>query len=177
MNDLGRVDGAAVELQPFERGRRAVLAVPLPVAPHLQAVIELFDKQTGGAGFSAEDQRLLQSAAVFGTDLLRQALASRQTHHLLLEAVEAALGASDSVSKTLTTAPAPREQQPPPAQVLDQMRQALTSTGTTPVDPDDSLRLAEAIRVLALSHGRPAVQYCTRLVESLRELLDQVVGS
>jgi ActR/RegA family two-component response regulator len=178
MNDLERIADGTVELQPFERGRRAVLAAPLPVTPNLQAVIELFDKQAPGAdGFSQEDQRLLQTAAGFGTDLLRQALASRQTNEMLLEAVAAALGASDHVTKTLTGSPVPPQQQPPPAQVLDQMREALSSTGRTPINPDDSLRLAEAIRVLALSHGRPAVQYCTRLVESLRELLDQATGA
>jgi ActR/RegA family two-component response regulator len=176
MNDLERTAGGAVDLQPFERGRRALLAAPLPVAPHLQAVIELFDKRPGGAdGFTAEDQRLLQTAAVFATDLLRQALANRQTHQLLLEAVGAALGASDNVAQSLAAAPVPARQ-PPPAQVLDQMRTALDSTAGAPIDSADSLRLAEAIRVLALSHGRPAVQHCTRLVESLRELLDQVAG-
>jgi two-component system nitrogen regulation response regulator NtrX len=177
MNDLDRAAGGAVDLQPFERGRRAVLAAPLPVAPNLQAVIELFDKQTGDGTFNAQDQCLLQTAAVFGTDLLRQALANRQTNEMLLEAVAAALGASDSVTAALTAQPAPRPQQPPPSEVLDQMRAALSSTSGAAIDPGDSLRLAEAIRVLALCHGRPAVQHCTRLVESLRELLDQVAGA
>jgi two-component system, NtrC family, nitrogen regulation response regulator NtrX len=36
------------------------------------------------------------------------------------------------------------------------------------------LRLAEAIRVLALRHGAPAVQHCIRMVDSLRALLDNV---
>jgi two-component system nitrogen regulation response regulator NtrX len=57
------------------------------------------------------------------------------------------------------------------------MREALSSTPGTPLDPGDSLRLAEAIRVLAISHGRPAVEHCIRLVESLRELLDQAGGA
>jgi two-component system nitrogen regulation response regulator NtrX len=176
MNDLERMAASTFDLQPFERGRRAVLALPLPVAPNIQVVIELFDKQNaGGSGFSAEDQRLLQTAAVFGTDLLRQALAHRQTHQMLLEAVVAALGASEGVTQSLTGAAAALEQPPPPA-VLDQMRQALSSTAGSAVDPGDSLRLAEAIRVLALGHGRPAVQHCIRLVESLRQLLDQSAG-
>jgi two-component system, NtrC family, nitrogen regulation response regulator NtrX len=180
MNDLQRQAGSTIDLQPFERGRRAVLAVPLPVAPNLHVVLELFDKQTAGAcDFNAEDQRLLQSAAVFGTDLLRQALAQRQTHQLLLDAVVAALGASSPLLwQGLQTTPQPETVGAgPPPQVLDQMRQALSSTAGAPVDPGDSLRLAEAIRVLALSHGRPAVQHCIRLVEGLRELLDQVGGA
>ena len=176
MNDLERMVASTVDLQPFERGRRAVLALPLPVAPNIQVVIELFDKQNAsGNGFTAEDQRLLQTAAVFGTDLLRQALAHRQTHQMLLEAVVAALGASEGVTQSLTGAATALEQPPPPA-VLDQMREALSSTAGSAVDPGDSLRLAEAIRVLALGHGRPAVQHCIRLVESLRQLLDQSAG-
>ena len=34
----------------------------------------------------------------------------------------------------------------------------------------DTLRLAEAVRVLALRHGAPAVRHCTDMVESLRRL-------
>src|SRR5262249_48789199 len=84
--------GGSVELQPFERGRRGILATPLPVATNVQAVIELFDKRaTAGDGtFTSEDQRLLQTAAAFGTDLLRQALSQRQTNQVLLDAVVAA---------------------------------------------------------------------------------------
>src|SRR5262249_45339654 len=40
--------GGAVDLHPFEKGRRSLLAAPLTVAPGLQAVLELFDKQTAG---------------------------------------------------------------------------------------------------------------------------------
>src|SRR5262245_55649322 len=39
MRDLER-GGGAVELQPFERGRRTLLATPLPVAAHVQVVVE-----------------------------------------------------------------------------------------------------------------------------------------
>jgi len=39
-----------------------------------------------------------------------------------------------------------------------------------------SIRLAEAIRVLALRHGSEAVQHCIELVESLRRLLDRLTG-
>src|SRR5436190_2029419 len=105
MRDLERGGGEAVELQPFERGRRSLLATPLPVAANVQVVVELFDKTgPGGKGpFTAEDQRLLQAAAAFGTDLLRQSLAQRQTNQMLLDAVAAALGATDSVTQSLAT--------------------------------------------------------------------------
>ncbi len=58
---IARLDQAAVagsvELQPFERGRRSLLAAPMNVAPGLQVVLEVFDKQ-GDMGFNEADQRL-----------------------------------------------------------------------------------------------------------------------
>src|SRR5262249_9224553 len=46
---MDRLDQTAasgsMELQPFERGRRSLLAVALPVAAGIQVVLELFDKQ------------------------------------------------------------------------------------------------------------------------------------
>src|SRR5439155_18436236 len=159
MRDLERGGGEAVELQPFERGKRSLLATPLPVAANVQVVVELFDKTgPGGKGpFTAEDQRLLQAAAAFGTDLLRQSLAQRQTNQLLLDAVAAALGATDSVTQSLAQPPGRHPEQPPPRAVLDQLRQGLQETAGATVDAGDSLRLAEAIRVLAVRHAQPAV--------------------
>lgn len=175
-------DGSAgaVELQPFERGRSSLLAAPLAVAANIQVVLELFDKQaTGGGrapeGFTAADQRLVAAVADFGVELLRQALAERQAHRLLLDAVAAALGASDGVAATLQGTPEARRDQPPPAEVLDSLRQSLQSTATG-ADADLTLRLAEAVRVLANRHGAPALRHCITLVENLRQLLDSVTG-
>jgi ActR/RegA family two-component response regulator len=178
MNDLDReAASGAVDLQPFEKGRRSLLAAPLPVAPGIQAVIELLDKQ-GSAGFTSEDQRLVRAAAALGTEMLRQALAQRQTDRLLLDAVAAALGASASVTERLRGDAARRREEPPPAAVMDQLRAGLSGLGVAgTTGPEESLRLAEAIRVLALRHGAPAVQHCIRLVESLRQLLDTVTGT
>src|SRR5262245_48180790 len=59
MTDLDRTAAAGgVELQPFERGRRSLLAAPLTVAPGIHVVLELLDKDAGG--FTAEDRRLVQ---------------------------------------------------------------------------------------------------------------------
>ncbi len=157
-----------IELQPFERGRRSVLAAAMPVAPGIQAVLELFDKQ--GSAFTPEDRRLVSAAAEFGTEMLRQALAERQSRQALFDAVAAALAASDTLAQTLH---GPRPEEPPPPAVMQQLREGL---GEGPVDPDDTLRLAEAVRVLALRHGTPAVKHCIRLVESVRELLDGATG-
>jgi hypothetical protein len=140
-------------------------------------VLELFDKQSpDGADFSEDDRRLARSAAELGAEMLRQALAQRQTHQVLFDAVDAALHASRDVADSLRGDPTQRLEQPPPAPVMDQLRQGLRSTLGPAVAPEETLRLAEAIRVLALRHGAPAVAHCVRLVEGLRALLDQITG-
>jgi hypothetical protein len=142
----------------------------------------LFDKQgedgsPDRAGFGPEDQRLVGAAGAFGAEMLRQALAQRQTHQVLLDAVAAALGATRSVADTLGGDARGRLEEPPPAPVLEQLREGLSAAPGAGVSPEDSLRLAEAIRVLALRYGPPAVQHCVRLVEGVRALLDDVAGS
>jgi ActR/RegA family two-component response regulator len=182
---MSRLDQAsateAVELQPFERDHQTLLAAPMAVAPGIQVVLELFDKQAsataGAAAFTAEDQRLIAAAADFGAEMLRQALAERQMHQVLFDAVDAALGASDSVADSLRRSSAQRSDEPPPAAVLDRIREGLSSHAAATVDAEETLRLAEAVRVLALRHGPAAVTHCIRLVESLRELLDGVTGA
>ena len=179
MNHLDQsAASSALELQPFERGRRSLLAASLAVAPGIHAVLELFDKQGPGgvAGFTEADRRLLGEAADFGTEMLRQALGERQTHRLLFDAVAAALGASDTLADTLKGTSEARREEPPPAAVMDRLREGLHASLGAPAPADETLRLIEAIRVLALRHGPPAVQHCIRLVESLRGLLDAVAG-
>jgi two-component system nitrogen regulation response regulator NtrX len=173
VEDLGKA--GPLDLQPFEMGRRSVLAVPMMVSPGLHAVMELLDKTTAGATFGAEDKRLVQSAAGLGTDLLRQALAQRQTQQLLLDAVGAALGASREMADTLRGTTAQRLEEPPPVQVLEQLRQGLSADSGDRMGAEQTLRLAEAIRVLAVRHGSPALEHCLRLVEQVRALLDQVL--
>ena len=38
------------------------------------------------------------------------------------------------------------------------------------------MRLAEAVRVLAVRHGPAAVKHCIAMVESLRKTLDEITG-
>jgi ActR/RegA family two-component response regulator len=174
MEDLDRAErGGNLELQPFERGRRSLLAAPLSVAPGVQAVLELFDKP---GGFSEADRQLVRAAADFGTEMLRQALAERQTQRVLFDAVEAALGASEQVAESLRGKAAPRPEDPPPAAVLERLREGLGAPPGGGVGATETVRLAEAIRVLALRHGPAAVEHCVRLVESLRGLLDEATG-
>jgi len=170
---------AALELQPFERGRRSLLAAALAVAPGMHVVLELFDKQgpDGEIVFSSADRSLVGAAADFGAEMLRQALGERQTQRLLFDAVDSALRASDSVADSLQGGSEQRRQEPPPAAVMDRLREGLSATTGHAVNAEDTLRLVEAVRVLALRHGTPAVQHSIRLVESLRQLLDAVTGT
>jgi DNA-binding response OmpR family regulator len=170
---------AALELQPFEAGRRSLLAAALTVAPGVHVILELFDKQgPGGAtAFTEVDRALMGAAADVGAEMLRQAFGERQTQRLLADALAAALGASDSLTTTLAAAGAPRQEEPPPAAVMNRLRAGLEAAPAAGCAADDTLRLIEAIRVLAVRHGPPAVQHCTRLVENLRSLLDTVSGT
>lgn len=157
----------AVEWQDFERGRSSLLAAALPAGSGLKVVLELFDSRRPG-GFTAEDRQLVEASAAFGGDIMAQALAGRHSHRLLFDAVAAALGASDSLSQTLQGSAAQRQAEPPPAQVMQTLRDELSGPAA-----EDTLRLAEAIRVLSLRHGSAALRHCTLLVESLLQLLEE----
>jgi ActR/RegA family two-component response regulator len=182
MNRLDQMPAGTMDFQPFERGRESLVAAPQAVAPGVDVILELFDKQgTSGQqasdGFTGEDQRLVGAAADLGAEMLRQALAERQTHQVLFDAIGAALGAGDSLAESLRSTPASRADELPPAAVLDQLREGLRANTGAAVDAEDTLRLVESIRVLAVRHGAPAVQHCIRLVEDLRQLLDNLTGS
>jgi len=168
MNTL-EVSGA-LELQPFEAGRRNALAAPLPVGAGMLAVFELFDKADGHP-FTDEDRILAAAAADFGAELLRQALAERQTNRTLFDAVDAALKASTTLTETLTV------EATLPDVVMDRLKEGLHATDTRLFEADDCLRLAEAVRELARRHGSIAVAHCITLIESLRRLLDEMTGA
>ncbi|MFL5340911.1 MAG: response regulator [Gemmataceae bacterium] len=172
---MGRDELAAVTPQPFERGRNSLLAAPLNVGPGYHAVMELFDK--AGGAFTDADRRLAQAAADFGGEVLRQALAEGQKHQLLFDAVGAALGATERLAAAPAAGTAEqRMEQPPPPEVMETLREGLNTGRGATVDADATLQLAEAVRVLALRHGPAAVRHCTRVVQSLREMLDAVTG-
>ena len=178
-----------VELHPFEKGRQSLLAAPLNVGQGLQVVLELFDKEVPpspsaplppgargeGGGFTDDDRRLATAAADFGAEMIRQALAERQMHRLLFDAVGAALEASDSVEESMRGRAA-RPDDPPPEAVLERLKEGLRANADAAVGADETLRLAEAVRVLALRHGPSAVRHCIDMAEGLRRLLDEAAG-
>jgi ActR/RegA family two-component response regulator len=166
MNELAQLASGSLELQPFERGHANLLAVPMAIAAGAHVVVELFDK-TGG--FNADDQHVARAAADLGTELIRQAVGQKRTHQLLFDAVAAALKASDSMTPPLGT---PDARDLPSPQVIEQLRAGLSNHDNA-ASAELSLQLAEAIRVLAVRHGEPALQHCLTLVESVRALLDQ----
>jgi two-component system, NtrC family, nitrogen regulation response regulator NtrX len=168
MNDFGGAGSFTIERQPFEQGRSALLAAPMAVGAGVQAVLELFDRP---GGFRDEDRRLAAAAADIGAELLRQALAERAARRTLFDAVAAAL---DATQRLAADAPPPTADEPPPTAVLDRLRVNLESARSPAVGGEAALRLAEAVRDLAIRHGEPAVEHCVRLIQSLRELLDTI---
>ncbi len=173
--DPSSLDG--VELLPVETGRKSLLVAPLPVGSGLQVVLELFDKGEPG-GFTEADRRTVAAATQVGADLIRQALAERQTHRLLFDAVDAALRASARVSEALAGAgDAPDLAVAPPQAVMDRLRQGLDADANAVIDADTTLKLVEAVRELAVRHGPPAVQHCVRMVNEVRHLLDAATGT
>ncbi|MCE9532722.1 MAG: response regulator [Planctomycetes bacterium] len=175
MNRLASAAAGSIELLPFEAGRRNALAAPMPVGAGTLVVLELFDR-ANGQDFTEEDRRIVAAAADFGSELIRQALAERQTHRTLFDAVEEALRAGSSIADSLPEIVDSRPEAPPSAAVLDRLKEGLRSSGTSLMDAETSIRLAEAVRVLALRHGPAAVKHCVAMVESLRRLLDEMIG-
>jgi len=169
LNSLG-----PVELQPFEKNRQNLLAAPIPVAPGTHVVVELFDKS---GGFTAEDRKLVAASADFGGELLRQALAERQTQRVLIDAVEAALKASEAVTAVPQPGTRPDIEAPLPPTVMDRLRAGLDESANAVVDAETSLQLAEAVRELAVRHGPAAVRHCIRVVESVKDMLDETSSS
>lgn len=167
LNDLNQQAGTlGVQLQGFEKGRRHVLAAAVTVSPVLVVVLELFDKEVKGgvAPFTDEDRRLVSAAVQFGAHVIRQALAERQMHGMLLETMGAAIKASDE----FTAAPA---DQPPPEPVLDRLRQSLEASSLNVVDAPEAVKLAELLRELSVRHGAAATRFCIAMLESVDRLL------
>jgi two-component system, NtrC family, nitrogen regulation response regulator NtrX len=162
-----------VELQPFERNRQNILAAPIPVAPGTLVVVELFNKP---GGFTADDRKLVASSADFGGELLRQALAERQTQRVLIDAVAAAVKASEEVTASLPSGRA-GEEPPLPPTVMDRLRAGLDESANAVVDAQTSIELAEAVRELAVRHGPSAVRHCVRVVQSVKDMLDETSSS
>lgn len=169
LNDFDPRALGPLELLPFEANRSSILAAPLRVAPDTVVVVELFDK--AAPGFTDDDRRLVTSAAEVGTDLLRQAVAERQTHKLLFDAVGAALQATAQLGDVT----APQEPGPPPS-VMARLKEGLGADSNAVADPDTTLRLVEAVRALAVRHGPSAVNHCVKVVNDLRKLLDELTG-
>ncbi|QJW97921.1 response regulator [Frigoriglobus tundricola] len=171
LNDFDPAALGPMELLPFEANRSCILAAPIPVGSDAVVVVELFDK--AAPGFGDDDRRLLAAAAAVGADLLRQAVAERQTHRLLFDAVGAALEATSHL--TNVTAPAP-EAAPLPL-MMARLREGLGADANATADADTTLRFVEAVRALAVRHGPGAVEHCIKVVSDLRKLLDEITGS
>ena len=160
--------GQTIQLFPLEQGRKTVLVAAMAIGNGIVGAIELFDKP--GEGFTADDVQVAQATADVGADLLRRSLAERQGHSLLIDALAAALKATDQVQNLL------HEDRPPP-EVLEHIKQGLVLAGSTPTDSEAVLQLLEEVRSLFRQHGCRAVEHCTRMIRDLRQLLDISWGS
>ncbi len=175
MNDFDPASAGIVDLMPFERNRKSILAAPVRVGSGTHVVLELFDKPV----FTEEDRRLVAAAADIGAELLKQALAERQTHSLLFDAVEAALTASENVTRTLNTTPdtPAYTRAETSAIVMERLKLGLAANTNAVIDAETGLKLVEAVRTLATRHGTAPVEHCVLLVNNLRELLDGITGT
>lgn len=162
---------AGVVLQPFERQRQNILAAPMTVAAGVQAIIELFDKP---GGFVPADKRAVRAGVAVGAELLRQAFAERQSQRILFDAVEAALGASDSLSASMQQGSETLPGQAPSAVALHSLRENLQKQLGPAVDSEDILRLLQTVRDLAIAHGPAAIKHCLQIIESTATFLSQV---
>jgi hypothetical protein len=103
-------------------------------------------------------------------------MSERQTQRLLIDAVEAALEASEQVTASLPSDAAEPPDSPLPDVVMDRLRAGLDETANAVVDSETSLQLAEAVRELAVRHGPAAVKHCVRVVQSVKQMLDETTG-
>jgi two-component system, NtrC family, nitrogen regulation response regulator NtrX len=157
-----------ISLQPFERHRQNILAAPLTVASGVSAIIELFDKP---GGFTAADKRIARAGADVGTELLRQSFAERQSQRLLIETVEAALGASESLAATMQSGSPSAGGGAAGAEALNSLRENLQKQLAPGVESDEVVRLLQAIRAMAATHGAAAIRHALRVVDSTSTLL------
>lgn len=171
MNDFTASPGL-LELLPVEQNRKSILAAPVRVGPGMNVVLELFDKPV----FTEDDRRLVAAATDLGADLLKQALAERQTQRLLFDAVDAALTAGEAMSRTLADDGPARPRGDSTNAAMEQLRAGLASDPNAIADGDTTLKLIQAVRDLALIHGPSAVDHCVTLIRDLRRLLDEVTG-
>ena len=150
-----RGDGAdgSVDLQPFEIGRQHVLAAPLLAESGVQVVLELFDRDDGLA-FTEADRDIVRASAAFGGELIRQAIAERQTHRLLFDAIAAALCFGDEVAQTLRPlTPANHKRR---LRISYSTNSAADCQGIADgAEAATTIRLAEAIQILARGIRNP----------------------
>jgi ActR/RegA family two-component response regulator len=173
MAGLGQSLPPGVQLQSFERGHESVLAIPLTTGGQMQAVIEIFDKQSppgqpDSPGFDSHDEEMVASAAILGSALFRQAVGEKGARQILLRALESALDSARTLDRR--TGDRPGADQGTIADVARRLAEAPDGLSV------DSLRLLELIRDLDRRYGSEALAHCTRLVADVGRLLDSTAG-
>lgn len=170
LTDLKNGNSASMQFQSFEQDRDSALIAPLTNGASLQVVLELFDKQDSD-GFTSNDRQIVEATAEFGGELFRHAFSEQRMQQVLFDALATALEASHSIEASLGGSPG-KLSDPPPEEILDALQRDLQGSSDNSLSSKDAVRLAEAVRVLALRHGSEAVQHCLQQIESLQSLLD-----
>jgi GAF domain-containing protein len=160
-----------VQIQPFEKGRTFLLAATLLAEPGLTVVLELFDKQ-GSGSFSQADRQLVTAAAGFAGDLIRHALSQRDQQQMLMEAVAAALRATEGA----LPAEAELKTDQPVAQVLQELKDTLTSSPQALLNSAEAIRLAGQVHALVSHHGPEAARFCASLLEQVDHFLQKATS-
>ncbi len=156
-----------VQLLPPEQGRRNLLVVPLTASEQVAGALELADKSPGG--FTTADREMATLVAEAAAELLRRALAEQDSQRLLLDALAAALQASERLHAQLDGGQ-------PAETVLQRLQQSLMQEGCLPREAETLLPLLEDLRRLSHQYGPAVVAYCAQSIASLRRFLEEVFG-
>ncbi|MCS6976204.1 MAG: response regulator [Gemmatales bacterium] len=174
MEDLDRrANELGVLLNEVERQHRYLLAAPLAVTAELTVVLELFDKATASARgpvpFTEQDRQTVEAASRFAAHLVRQAVAERHMHHLLLDALSAAARATERLHGDLGQSGSEPGQPADP--VRERLRADLEGATLKVMAPEETLRLAELISDLTARHGPAVGRFAIQLLENVDRLL------
>ncbi len=156
-----------VQLLPPEQGRQNLLVVPLRAGEQVAGALELADKPLGG--FTAADREMATLVAEAAAELLRRALAEQDSQRLLLDALGAALQASERLHAQLDGGQ-------PAATILQRLQHTLIQEGGLPRDAEMLLPLLEELRRLSQQYGPAVVAYCAQSIAALRRFLEEVLG-
>ena len=172
--------GVASSCTRSSSGRRSLLAAPLNVAPGLQVVLELFDKQAQAANWT----RPASPRTTAGWRRRRPTSAPRCCGRRWRNGRRSACCSTPWRRRwgrairwpSRCAAAAARPDEPPPAAVLERLREGLRRRRRRRSTPTRRCGWPRRCACWRCGTARPRCATASRLVESLRALLDEVAG-